>query len=168
MTDQSQLKQSRPDQARPDPSLLDWLAAALGADAVAVGDAIGAGHDVDFGGERACRPAALLKPGTPEEVSRALALCSAARQPIVVEAPTASDNCPFTLTGTILADATLPSAIPVTGGTSVTLPVGAHRIVWQAADGAQVVTRTQTIVVSDPPARRLANGDMLFTVTLPG
>ena len=69
----------------PDQSLLDQLAAALGSDAVAVGDAIGAGHEVDFGGELACRPAALLKPRSTEQVSRALALCSAARAPVVVQ-----------------------------------------------------------------------------------
>jgi hypothetical protein len=97
-----------------------------------------------------------------------LQLCTLARATIVVQAPTTSDNCPTTLTGTILADATIPAPIPVTNGQTVTLPVGTHRIVWQLTDGSQTVTRTQTFVVSDPPARRLDNGDMLYSVTLTG
>jgi hypothetical protein len=94
-------------------------------------------------------------------------LCALARQPFVVEAPTASDNCPFTLSGQVLADATLPAPLSVTGGQAVTLPAGAHQIEWAVSDGAQTVTRTQTVVVTDPPARRLTNGDMLFQVTFP-
>jgi hypothetical protein len=94
-----------------------------------------------------------------------LQLCTLARQPIVIEAPVASDNCPFTLSGTILADGTIPVPLAVMGGASVTLPVGTHRILWQANDGSQTATRTQTIVVADPPLRRLANGDMLFSAT---
>jgi hypothetical protein len=94
-------------------------------------------------------------------------LCVLARQPFVVDAPAASDNCPFTLTGQVLADATLPAPVPVTSGAAVTLPPGTHRITWSASDTAQTVTSTQTVVVTDPPARRLANGDMLFSVTFP-
>jgi hypothetical protein len=95
-------------------------------------------------------------------------LCTQAREAIVVEAPTASDNCPTTLTGVVLADATIPSPIPVTGGQSIVLPVGTHEIQWTLADGSHTVTRIETFVVRDPPARMLSNGDMLFTVTLPG
>jgi hypothetical protein len=40
--------------------------------------------------------------------------------------------------------------------------VGAHRITWSADDGAKTTTRTETIVVTDAPSRRLANGDMLI------
>jgi hypothetical protein len=95
-------------------------------------------------------------------------ICALARQSIVIQAPTATDNCPVTLTGTILADATIPNPIPVTGGQTVTLPLGPHRVLWQANDGFNTTSFTQTIVVSDPPARMLANGNMVYTVTLPG
>jgi FAD/FMN-containing dehydrogenase len=66
-------------------TLLINLADALGHDAIAIGDAVDAGHDVDFGGDHAQRPAALLKPRSTAELSRLLALCSAARQPVVVQ-----------------------------------------------------------------------------------
>jgi FAD/FMN-containing dehydrogenase len=66
-------------------TLLQQLTAALSSDGIAVGQAIGAGHTVDFGGENACIPVALLKPRSTSELSRALALCSAARQPVVVQ-----------------------------------------------------------------------------------
>ena len=69
----------------PDATLLQQLTAALGHEAVVVGSAVGAGHSVDFGGEHACMPAALLRPASTAELSRALALCSAARQPVVVQ-----------------------------------------------------------------------------------
>jgi hypothetical protein len=95
-------------------------------------------------------------------------LCVLARQPLIVEAPTVTDNCGAALSGTIPADATLLSSLPVTGGQFVSLPVGTHRITWSAADGAQAVTGTETVVVTDPPARRLPNGDMQYAVTLPG
>jgi hypothetical protein len=96
-------------------------------------------------------------------------LCLPARQPMIVQAPTASDNCGVSLiSGVIPADETLRSAVSVAAGQSVTLPVGTHRITWTAGDGTQTTTRTETIVVTDPPLRRLANGDMLYSVTLPG
>jgi hypothetical protein len=94
-------------------------------------------------------------------------LCVPARQPVVLDAPAVSDNCPFTLTGQVLADATLPAPLAVTSGAAVTLPLGTHRIEWSASDGAQTATSTQTVVVTDPPARRLPNGDMLFSATFP-
>jgi hypothetical protein len=94
--------------------------------------------------------------------------CVMAHQQMVIEAPAVTDNCGATLSGIIPPDGTLRSAIAVAAEQSVSLPLGTHRITWSARDGAQSVARAETIVVTDPPARRQANGDMLYTVTLPG
>ncbi|OLL28877.1 FAD-linked oxidase [Burkholderia sp. SRS-W-2-2016] len=62
---------------------LDALRAALGADAVRVGEQIGERALTDWTRHEPTRPAALLLPRTVEEVSRALAICHAAHQPVV-------------------------------------------------------------------------------------
>ena len=59
------------------------LREALGADAVRVGEQIGERSMTDYTRHDPARPAALLLPRTTEQVSRALAICDAARQPVV-------------------------------------------------------------------------------------
>ncbi|MDR6204439.1 FAD/FMN-containing dehydrogenase [Paraburkholderia graminis] len=62
---------------------LDVLRAALGDDAVRVGEQIGERAMTDWTRHDPTRPAALLLPRTTDEVSRALAICHAAHQPVV-------------------------------------------------------------------------------------
>ncbi|HEX3381302.1 MAG TPA: FAD-binding oxidoreductase, partial [Paraburkholderia sp.] len=69
--------------AAPLPTTLDALRAALGADAVRVGEQIGERAMTDWTRHEPTRPAALLLPRTTDEVSRALAICHAAHQPVV-------------------------------------------------------------------------------------
>jgi FAD/FMN-containing dehydrogenase len=64
-------------------STLDALRAALGDDSVRVGEQIGERALTDWTRHDPTRPAALLLPRTTEEVSRALAICHAAHQPVV-------------------------------------------------------------------------------------
>ncbi|MGF6974362.1 FAD/FMN-containing dehydrogenase [Paraburkholderia sp. JPY465] len=64
-------------------STLEALRAALGADAVRVGEQIGEHAMTDWTRHQPTRPAALLLPRTTDEVSRALAICHAAHQPVV-------------------------------------------------------------------------------------
>jgi FAD/FMN-containing dehydrogenase len=59
------------------------LREALGEDAVRVGDQIGERSMTDWTRHEPTRPAALLLPCTTQEVSRALAICDAAGQPVV-------------------------------------------------------------------------------------
>ncbi|MCR4470855.1 FAD-binding oxidoreductase [Burkholderia sp. SCN-KJ] len=70
-----------------DPSLNgDVVAAlrdALGADCVSVGDAIGARHFTNYGEAAGPRPRALVRPRSVDDVSRALAICTAYRQTVV-------------------------------------------------------------------------------------
>ncbi len=68
-----------------DSALLTELGNLLGHDGLLAGDAIGARYAVDFGGEHACAPAAVLRPESTAEVAAILGLCSAARQAIVVQ-----------------------------------------------------------------------------------
>ena len=63
--------------------LLASLQEALGADGVRTGTEIGERALTDWTGQTPTRPAALLLPRTTEQVSRALALCHAAHQPVV-------------------------------------------------------------------------------------
>jgi len=64
-------------------STLGALRAALGEDSVRTGEQIGARAMTDWTRHDPTRPAALLLPRTTEEVSRALAICHAAHQPVV-------------------------------------------------------------------------------------
>jgi len=56
---------------------------ALGADCVSTGDAIGARHFTNYGEAAGMRPRALLRPRSVDDVRRALAICTAHRQPVV-------------------------------------------------------------------------------------
>ena len=56
---------------------------ALGADCVSTGDAIGARHFTNYGEAAGVRPRALLRPRSVDDVSRALAVCTAHRQTVV-------------------------------------------------------------------------------------
>ncbi|WP_144108100.1 FAD-binding oxidoreductase [Paraburkholderia sp. BCC1886] len=62
---------------------LDALRAALGADSVRVGEQIGERAMTDWTRHEPTRPAALLLPRNTQDVSRALAICHAAHQPVV-------------------------------------------------------------------------------------
>ncbi|WOD16148.1 FAD-binding oxidoreductase [Paraburkholderia kirstenboschensis] len=62
---------------------LDALRAALGNEAVRVGDEIGERALTDWTRHAPTRPAALLLPRSTEDASRALAICHAACQPVV-------------------------------------------------------------------------------------
>ena len=64
-------------------STLAALRDALGADAVRVGEQIGERSMTDWTRHEPTRAAALLLPRTTEQVSRALAICHAAHQPVV-------------------------------------------------------------------------------------
>ncbi len=59
------------------------LREALGDDAVRVGEQIGERAMTDWTRHTPTRPAALILPRTTQDVSRALAICNAARQPVV-------------------------------------------------------------------------------------
>jgi len=69
----------------PDSALMAELEAALGADGLIAGPNLGARYEVDFSGENACAPAAVLRPGSTAELAAALRACAAARQPVVVQ-----------------------------------------------------------------------------------
>jgi FAD/FMN-containing dehydrogenase len=69
----------------PDQTLIQELASLLDADGFIAGDDISARYEVDFGGENACRPAAVLRPNATEELKVVLETCSAAGQPVVVQ-----------------------------------------------------------------------------------
>jgi FAD/FMN-containing dehydrogenase len=69
--------------AAPLSATLDALRAALGADAVRVGEQIGEHAMTDWTRHDPTRPAALLLPRSTEDVARALAICHAAHQPVV-------------------------------------------------------------------------------------
>jgi FAD/FMN-containing dehydrogenase len=63
--------------------VIDSLRAALGDDVVRTGDRIGERAMTDWTHYRPTRPAALLLPRSTEQVALALAICNAARQPVV-------------------------------------------------------------------------------------
>jgi len=66
-------------------ALLDSLAATLPPGTVSTGDDVGARHQCDWTGRSPCRPPAVIRPRSTEEVSIALRLCNAAGQPVVVQ-----------------------------------------------------------------------------------
>jgi FAD/FMN-containing dehydrogenase len=61
------------------------LSGRLDAEAVLTGPAIGAKYHVDFSGEHACAPCAVLRPASTADVAEILRTCSALGQPIVVQ-----------------------------------------------------------------------------------
>ncbi len=65
--------------------ILSALARELGADAVIGGAEISDKYAVDVSGENARKPIAVVLPKSTEDVAAALKLCSAARQPVVVQ-----------------------------------------------------------------------------------
>jgi FAD/FMN-containing dehydrogenase len=65
--------------------LLTRIGRSLPGDAVVVGADVGDGYSVDWSAEHACRPAAVVKPGSTAEVAHVLGLCHEARQPVVVQ-----------------------------------------------------------------------------------
>jgi FAD/FMN-containing dehydrogenase len=65
--------------------IINALRQELGDDQVLVGDAIGGKHAVDFSGEHACAPLALVRPATTAELAAILRACSAQGQPVVVQ-----------------------------------------------------------------------------------
>ncbi len=65
--------------------LIDDLRAALGDGAVLTGGDISAAHASDMSGTGSVRPCAVIRPRSTAEVSRALALCHAAAQPVVAQ-----------------------------------------------------------------------------------
>jgi FAD/FMN-containing dehydrogenase len=68
-----------------DSALIDKLEELLGRDGLIRGSDISERYAVDFSGENAHAPAAVLRPRTTAEVAAILAECSAARQPVVVQ-----------------------------------------------------------------------------------
>jgi len=65
--------------------LIESLASQLGDGGVLFGDDIGGKYHVDFSGEHACAPIAVLRPRTTAELSAIMRACSAQRQPVVVQ-----------------------------------------------------------------------------------
>jgi FAD/FMN-containing dehydrogenase len=71
--------------SRSNGALLDRLRAALGADAVLTGAAIGGRYASDSSRLNACPPQAVLRPSTTGQVSAALSACHDCSQPVVVQ-----------------------------------------------------------------------------------
>jgi FAD/FMN-containing dehydrogenase len=69
----------------PTNALIDTLNRLLGADGLLAPGEAGARYHVDFGGENACAPAAVLRPRTTGELAKILQACSAADQPVVAQ-----------------------------------------------------------------------------------
>ncbi|WP_019996795.1 FAD-binding oxidoreductase [Aureimonas ureilytica] len=69
----------------PDGPLLDRLSSLLPAQALLVGDAIGAGYREDLRAKPSAVPRFVLRPGTTQEVAACLKLCDAAGQPLAVQ-----------------------------------------------------------------------------------
>ena len=93
-------------------STLAALRDALGADAVRVGEQIGERSMTDWTRHEPTRAAALLLPRTTEQVSRALAICHAAHQPVVPQGGMTGveEIDPASATMTVLAGTTLQTA----------------------------------------------------------
>jgi FAD/FMN-containing dehydrogenase len=69
----------------PEAGLIGKLVELLGPDGCIVGNDVGERYSVDFGGENASRPLAVLRPGSVDELASAVAACSAAGQALVVQ-----------------------------------------------------------------------------------
>jgi FAD/FMN-containing dehydrogenase len=65
--------------------VIETLQSGLDAGGVIVGRGIGDGHSVDFSGEHACPPSAVVRPKSTEELSFVVRTCAAHAQPIVVQ-----------------------------------------------------------------------------------
>ena len=68
-----------------DVALQETLESILGGDSIVASGDVSVRYHVDFGGDNACEPKALLKPRSVEQLSAVLAACSAARQPVVIQ-----------------------------------------------------------------------------------
>ena len=68
-----------------DDALTKKLIELLGGDSLISGKAISERYRVDFGGENACEPIAVVKPSTVDEVAAVIAACSAAGQATVIQ-----------------------------------------------------------------------------------
>jgi FAD/FMN-containing dehydrogenase len=68
-----------------DTTVLTVLKQHLGDAAVLLADSMGAKHNVDFSGEHACAPAAVLRPRTTKQVADIMRACSSAGQKVVVQ-----------------------------------------------------------------------------------
>lgn len=68
-----------------DETLLNRLRGTVGADGFIVGDAISGRYAVDFGGDNACQPAAVIRPRSSNELSAVMAACHDAHQPVVLQ-----------------------------------------------------------------------------------
>lgn len=64
-------------------ALLKDLHAALDASSLLTGDAIGPKYETDWSGEAGHQPLAVIRPGSTEEVSKAMAICHAHGWPVV-------------------------------------------------------------------------------------
>jgi FAD/FMN-containing dehydrogenase len=65
--------------------IIETLKHELGDAAVLEGPDVGERHHVDFSGELACAPAAVVRPATTRELAFVLAACSAKRQRVVIQ-----------------------------------------------------------------------------------
>lgn len=68
-----------------DATLASDLLTILGGSGMLTGSEIGARYSVDFSGENAFPPAVVLRPSTVDELAAAVARCSAAGRPVVVQ-----------------------------------------------------------------------------------
>jgi FAD/FMN-containing dehydrogenase len=68
-----------------EPEVIAALEARLGKDAVLRGAAVGAKYHVDFSGEHACAPLAVLRPASTAELAAMLEACAALGQAVVVQ-----------------------------------------------------------------------------------
>ncbi|WP_428099816.1 FAD-binding oxidoreductase [Candidatus Rariloculus sp.] len=66
-------------------AIVTELEQALGPGRVLTGDAIGAKHHVDFSGEHACAPWAVVRPDSTEELATVMKRCHAAGQHVVIQ-----------------------------------------------------------------------------------
>jgi FAD/FMN-containing dehydrogenase len=69
----------------PDDKLIETLVGILGPDGCIVGTDIGGRYVVDFSGENACAPRAVVRPRTVDELVATIAACVEAGQPLVVQ-----------------------------------------------------------------------------------
>ena len=69
----------------PDDRLTETLTTLLGRDGCIVGADIGERYAVDFSGENACKPRAVVRPRTVDELAATVAACAEAGQPLVVQ-----------------------------------------------------------------------------------
>ena len=66
-------------------TLIDRLAAVVDKNTLFLADDISEKHFADWSGADPCKPSALLKPKTTDELSQIMALCHEYNQPVVVQ-----------------------------------------------------------------------------------